>query len=99
VGKHAAPDGDSADSIVAEALVHRPETGGVHRAELPRAAGESPVGWPGTPAPEGGGLGWPGDLTDVAGAEAAEADPVPEEPGSPVARRGWRRLFRVNRVA
>jgi hypothetical protein len=99
VGRHAARDGGSADPIVAEALALRPETGGAHRAELPRAAAESPVGWPGTPAPEGGGLGWPGDLTDVAGADAAGADPLPEVSGSPVVRRGWRRLFRVSRVA
>jgi hypothetical protein len=98
VGKHAAPEGASADPIVAEALAHR-STPAVHH-----AAGEGPVGWPGTPAPEGGGLGWPADAD---GAEAAgngavdggEVDRAPEEPAPPVARRSWRRLLGVSRVA
>jgi hypothetical protein len=98
VGKHAAPEGASADPIVAEALAHR-STPAVHHAAV-----EGPVGWPGTPAPEGGGLGWP---ADVDGAEAAgngavdggEVDHAPEEPAPPVARRSWRRLLGVSRVA
>jgi len=87
VGKHAAPEGASADPIVAEALAHR-STPAVHHAAV-----EGPVGWPGTPAPEGGGLGWPADV------DGAEVDRAPEEPAPPVARRSWRRLLGVSRVA
>ncbi|HZB18435.1 MAG TPA: hypothetical protein VE463_01255 [Blastococcus sp.] len=98
MGKHAALEGASADPIVAEALAHR-STPAVHH-----AAAEGPVGWPGTPAPEGGGLGWPADL-DIAEAaqngavDGGEVDSVPVEPAPPVARRSWRRLLGVSRVA
>ena len=98
MGKHAALEGASADPIVAEALAHR-STPAVHH-----AAAEGPVGWPGTPAPEGGGLGWPPDL-DIAEAaqngavDGGEVDSVPVEPAPPVARRSWRRLLGVSRVA
>jgi hypothetical protein len=85
VGKHAAPEGASADPIVAEALAHRP-TEAVHH-----AAAESPVGWPAPPAPEGGGLGWPKDP----GSDEAPA----EKQAPPVVRRSWRRLFGLSRVA
>jgi hypothetical protein len=87
VGKHAAPEGASADPIVAEALAHR-STPAVHHAAV-----EGPVGWPGTPAPEGGGLGWPADV------DGGEVDSAPVEPAPPVARRSWRRLLGVSRVA
>ncbi|TQN41274.1 hypothetical protein FHU33_0637 [Blastococcus colisei] len=56
MGKHAAPEGASADPIVTEALARRPGDA-VHH-----AAAEGPVGWPGERAPEGGRVGWPGDL-------------------------------------
>jgi hypothetical protein len=85
VGKHVAREGTSADPIVAEALARRPATA-VHH-----AAAEGPVGWPGEPAPEGGGLGWPADV--------GAADSAPEEPAPPVARRGWRRLLGSSRAA
>jgi hypothetical protein len=90
VGKHAAPERASADPIVAEALAHR-SAPAVHH-----AAAEGPVGWPGMPAPEGGGLGWP---ADAGVADSAEADRAPEEPAPPVVRRGWRRLIGLSRVA
>jgi hypothetical protein len=92
VGKHAAPDGASADPIVVEALAHRPSPA-VHHAAV-----EGPVGWPGTPAPEGGGLGWPGDL-DSATEGSGEADGAHDEPAPPVSRRGWRGLLGLRRAA
>jgi hypothetical protein len=93
VGKHAAPEGASADPIVAEALAHR-STRPVHH-----AAAEGTVGWPGTPAPEGGGLGWPADLGSAEAAGNGEVDRARVEPAPPVTRRSWRRLFGVSRVA
>ncbi|WP_116450998.1 hypothetical protein [Blastococcus litoris] len=96
MGKHAAPEGATADPIVADALARRP-AGAAHHAAV-----EGPVGWPGTPAEEGGGLGWPGGL---GGDGTDEADSAPEEPAPPApaapdtARRGWRRLLGVSRVA
>jgi hypothetical protein len=98
VGKHAAPEGASADPIVAEALAHR-SAPPVHH-----AAAESPVGWPDPPAPEGGGLGWPADADSAkAGQNGAvdggAVDRTPEQPAPPVARRSWRRLLGVSRVA
>jgi hypothetical protein len=92
VGKHAAPEGASADPIVADALAHR-SSPAVHH-----SAAESPVGWPGTPAPEGGGLGWPADA-DRPEAGSGEVDRALEVPAPPVARRGWRRLLGISRVA
>jgi len=86
VGKHVAPEGASADPIVADALAHRSPEHAHH------AAAESPVGWPGEPAPEGGGIGWPGDLPPVDEGSTATA-------GAPAVRRGWRRLFHAGRVA
>ena len=85
MGKHAAPEGASADPIVADALASR-STRAVHH-----AAAEAPVGWPGTPAPEGGGLGWPAD------ADRSEVDGAPEQ--APAAGRRWRRLLGLSRVA
>jgi hypothetical protein len=90
VGKHAAPEGASADPIVADALAHR-STPPVHHAAV-----EGPVGWPGTPAPEGGGLGWPADAAPTG---SADGDSAPEEPAQPVVRRSWRRLLGAGRVA
>jgi hypothetical protein len=96
VGRHAAADGASAHPIVAAALASRlAEAGGVRSADGARAAGESPVGWPGPPTPEGGGLGWPADAdtdTDVAVPAGAPAE-------ASVLRRSWRRLFGAGRVA
>ena len=63
MGKHAAPEGASADPIVADALAHRPADPGHH------AVSDNPVGWPGEPAPEGGGIGWPADLPPAAAVE------------------------------
>ena len=83
MGKHAAPEGSSADPIVAQALAHRPPSA-VHHAAV-----EGPVGWPGSPAREGGGLGWPADAVDGDS----------EEPAPPAAPRGWRRLFGLSRAA
>jgi hypothetical protein len=88
VGKHSAPEGASADPIVADALAAR-STSAVHH-----AAGESPVGWPAAPAPERGGLGWPADIRS-----GDDAGSAPEEPGPPVARRSWRRLLGLDRAA
>ncbi|MGY1801967.1 hypothetical protein ACI78T_01645 [Blastococcus sp. SYSU D00922] len=96
MGKHAAPEGATADPIVADALAHRPP-GAAHHAAV-----QGPVGWPGTPAEEGGGLGWPADL---GGDGADEDDSASEEPAPPApapaaaARRGWRRLLGTSRVA
>jgi len=87
VGKHAAPEGASADPIVADALASRSTPAVRHAAE------EGPVGWPGTPAPEGGGLGWPAD------AGSSEGDSAPDESAPPVARRSWRRLLGLSRAA
>jgi hypothetical protein len=93
VGKHTAADGASAHPIVAAAaLVHRTAgPGGRHPAAGARAAQESGLGWPAPPPPEGGGVGWPRDMTDAVSAA--------EEPAHPVARRGWRRLLASSRVA
>jgi hypothetical protein len=89
VGKHTAVEGASADPIVADALASRATgAGGVHHADSARAEGESGLGWPAPPAPGGGGLGWPADATDAL-----------SESAPPVARRGWRRLFGLSRVA
>jgi len=87
VGKHAAPEGASADPIVAEALASR------SRSAVHHAAVEGPVGWPGPPAPEGGGLGWPADAGRTEDGNAAQ------EPAPPVARRSWRRLLGLGRAA
>jgi hypothetical protein len=84
VSKHAAPEGASADPIVAEALAHRP------KAAVHHAATEGPVGWPGEPAPEGGRVGWPGDLGEAGARQST---------GAPEVRRSWRRLFGISRVA
>ena len=48
------------------------------RADGARPDGESANGWPGTPASEGGGLGWPGDIADA---------PTGERPAGPAGRR------------
>jgi hypothetical protein len=75
---------------VSDALAARPErTRGAHSEE---AAREGELGWPGAPAREGGGLGWPADRS------AAESQPG-EAPAEPAQRRGWRRFFGVSRVA
>ena len=62
MGKHAAPEGASADPAVVAAPVRRRADAGHH------PAAENPVGWPGKPAPEGGRLGWPRDLRSAAAA-------------------------------
>jgi hypothetical protein len=89
VGKHAAPEGASSDPIVADALAHRPAQAAHH------AAVEGPVGWPGAPAREGGGLGWPADAStgdgaapdgaapDGAAADRSEGDGAPEGERAP----------------
>ena len=87
MGKHAAPEGAAADPIVADALARR-SSPAVHR-----TATEGPVGWPGIPAPEGGGLGWPAD------AGGSDGDGAPAEPAPPVTRRSWRRLLGLSRAA
>jgi hypothetical protein len=109
VGRHTAPDGDAVHPVVAEALARRPTAGeGSHRTE-------GPLGWPGEPpAPGSGGLGWPGDLAPTAPVApvrdlveyAIEDDPPdddePEQPAPPLdggRRRGWRRLFGLDRAA
>jgi hypothetical protein len=64
---------------------------------------EGDLGWPGPPPAPGGGLGWPGDLpdepapgeTDRSGASDEEA----EDPDPGGRRRGWRRLFGLDRAA
>ncbi|MCW2742986.1 MAG: uncharacterized protein JWR45_3408 [Blastococcus sp.] len=102
MGKHSAADGDSADPIVAAALGSRAaESHAVHSADEPPVTEEGPVGWPGAPAPGGGGLGWPAD----AGSERDPAVPAEADgdamagPGAPPVRRSWRRLFGAGRVA
>lgn len=84
MGKHAAPEGASADPIVADALAHRP-AGAAHHAAV-----QGPVGWPGAPAEEGGGLGWP---ADAGATDDADADGAAEEPAPAPARGSWRRLL------
>jgi len=86
VGKHAAPEGAAPHPLVSEALAHRTDSpGGAHSEE--RA-----VGWPAPPPPDGGGVGWPGDLP------TGESHAV-ESPAEASSRRGWRRLFGRNHVA
>jgi hypothetical protein len=95
VGKHAAPEGASGDPLVIAALASRPQ-GAAHSHDGQgenRPGGESEVGWPAPPAPDGGGLGWPAD----AGKAAADAV-APTRPAG-TAGRGSRRLFRASRVA
>jgi hypothetical protein len=90
VGKHAAPEGAARHPLVSEALAARPEQElGAHSED---AARDSEVGWPGAPAPEGGGLGWPADLP-AAGSQAAATSAERAQP------RGWRRFFGLSRVA
>jgi hypothetical protein len=92
VGKHAAAEGASADPIVAAALASRNEhAAAVHSADGAGTAGESPVGWPAPPVPDGGGLGWPSDAEATARASAGDAEPEPR-------RVRWR-LFGAGRVA
>jgi hypothetical protein len=63
---------------------------------------DSNLGWPGEPPAPGGGIGWPGDLTQdaVPGTDpSADADDdIGEHPQEPARepmgrRRGWRRLL------
>jgi hypothetical protein len=107
VGRHAAADGASAHPLVAEALAYRPvDAAGAHRGDDAqpdddarrddeRPGREGDPGWPGPPPSPGGGLGWPGDTTDGAGADGGSF----AEPSPPVARRGWRRFFGVTPAA
>jgi hypothetical protein len=108
VGRHTAPDGGAVHPVVAEALARRPvDAVGAHRGESTQRIGTS-VGWPGRPPEPGtGGLGWPGDLapsapvgvtTDGDGAAENEAeDPAPAMEDR--RRRGWRRIFGLDRAA
>ena len=114
MGRHTAPDGDAVHPVIAEALARRPAPGahrdeGSQRDEGPLGwPGEPPV-------QGSGGLGWPGDLAPTAPVapvrdfvedelpddELPDGD-RPEEPTRPLdggRRRGWRRLFGLDRAA
>ena len=103
VGKHTAADDSTVHPLVADALSRR--AGAPAGAHGEHSAGST--GWP-LPEPEGGGtVGWPGDI-DAAPEQDAQA-PAVAPVGRPLAaagrtapltsRRGWRRLFGLNRAA
>ena len=110
MGRHTALDGDAVHPVIAEALSRRAASGeGSHRDEGPLGWPGEP------PARGSGGVGWPGDLAPTAPVapvrDIVEDDPpddeLPgdeqlEEPAPPLdgaRRRGWRRLFGLDRAA
>ena len=91
MGKHSAPPGAPVHPIVAAALTGRITDPDVapDQAEPPRKH-RSGLGWPGTPAPDGG-QGWPGN---------ASGDGPPPQADEPSAwRRSWRRLLGLDPAA
>jgi hypothetical protein len=77
VGEHTASDGSTVHPIVAGALTSR--AGGAHHTDGSGAAGadgESGLGWPAPPRPEGGGLGWPRTRPTPPGGPGSRSDAV-----------------------
>jgi hypothetical protein len=105
VGKHAAPEGSAVDPIVAGALARRAGEGSDE--EQTPAERTGPVGWPAPPAPDDGGLGWPGhdpaetpaDAVARPATEEPTAAPAAEPRGPAAEPRGWRRLLRLRPAA
>jgi hypothetical protein len=94
----------AAESGGTHRFAHTGPTGGSTHHPTPQTRRiEGDLGWPGPPPAPGGGLGWPGDLpdelppgqTDRSGASDEEA----EDPDPGGRRRGWRRLFGLDRAA
>lgn len=104
MGRHTAPDDESVDPVVAAALARRAsDPSGAHRGDDTQRI-EAALGWPEEPHETGGGLGWPGDLTPEAPSGPATGSAGPDEDAAPQApegirRRGWRRLFGLDRAA
>jgi hypothetical protein len=98
VGRHTAADGASRHPLVAAALAQRATATG-QRDGGGSPGRESGLGWPGPPPAPGRGLGWPGDAATDAGGAGTDEAAAAEEPAPASARRGWRRLFRLDPAA
>jgi hypothetical protein len=92
VGKHAASEGSPVHPLVAGALARRAADGADGHGGQSAPERTDRVGWPAPPAPDGGGLGWPGR-------DPAEAQAPHVTEARAVAQRGWRRLFRQRPAA